>query len=79
MVSETVQPQSVVSKGSEDLLEDRDKTIGDLEDNDEEKVVLWAPANRKIVFNTVCVTDVTSNEVTVTVRESSTTDGFFKS
>lgn len=75
-ISEVVQPPSKCSERIED--QDKGRTIDEFKEG-EEKVVLWAPANRKIVFNTVCVTDVTSNEVTVTVRESSTTDGFFKS
>lgn len=78
-ISESVQPQAMIASKCSEHLEDREKgrTIDELEEK-EERVVLWAPVNRKIVFNTVCVTDVTSNEVTVTVRESSTTDGFFK-
>lgn len=47
-------------------------------DDDDEMLVPWSPVNRKFVYNTVCVTDVTANAVTITVRESSTTDGFFK-
>lgn len=51
----------------------------DARQGDNDKPVPWSPVKRKFVFNTVCVTDVTANAVTITVRESATTDGFFRS
>lgn len=40
---------------------------------------LWVPTEvSKRLVNAVCITDVTSDTLTITVRESSTCDGFFR-
>lgn len=43
------------------------------------RTVWKLPDKSKLLLDKVCITDVTANAFTVTVRESSTQDGFFRS
>lgn len=43
-------------------------------------LTMWKPEqNAKELFDSICVTDVTSNMTTITVKECTTDSGFFKS
>ena len=58
---------------------DEDDDVNDLEEDDEEEVEFteWFPPDKWNSCMDVCVTDVTVGDVTVTMRESKSPDGFF--
>lgn len=61
------------------VLKSTDQCAADVPLESRSRTVWKLPEKSKQLLDKVCITDVTANAVTVTVRESSTKDGFFRS
>lgn len=84
-IRDDVAPLAASSKGSKEILSSKtgNEVISDgshlLVENSASDAIWRIPESSRHLLDKVCITDVTANSCTITIRESSCQDGFFTS